>query len=136
MIKNKRGQKLCKQCGTISGARAFECKKCGTQFAMKKFKKTKRKVLVSDYKTLQRGDTIRVISGSGPFYQDGDGERIYLTDRGKYTVMSTDDNGICAYGENGYEYIYMGITCKSNILDNITKAPCKILLVKTMSQPN
>jgi len=136
MMKNKRGQKSCTECGTVNGARSFECKQCGAQFKMKKFKKGSKRKLIKDHTILQRGDTIYVVSGSGPYYQDGTGERVYLVDRGKYSVVHTDNDGISAYGASGYEYIYMGKTCKSKLLDNITKAPCKVLLLKTMSHSN
>lgn len=128
--KVKRGQKLCSECGTINGVRAFVCKNCEAEFKMKKGRKRPRKKQVEDYRTLERGDTIRVVGGSGPYYTSKEtGERTYLIDRGKYTVISTDDTGIQVYGENGYGYLYMGKTCPSKLLNSITQAPCKILKV-------
>lgn len=109
--------------------RAFVCKNCDAEFNMKKPRKRPRKTVVKDFKTLERGDTIRVIGGSGPYYTDANDERHYLVDRGKYTVISTDYTGIQVYGENGYGYLYMGEICPSELLDSITKAPCKILKV-------
>lgn len=127
--KVKRGQKLCSECGTINGVRAFVCKNCEAEFKMKKGRKRPRKKQVEDFKTLERGDTIRVVGGSGPYYTGEDGERSYLIDRGKYTVISTDDNGIQVYGPNGYGYLYMGKIKPSPLLASITQAPCKILKV-------
>lgn len=132
----KRGQKKCASCNTINGVRSFECKHCGEQFKMKKFKRGVRKTLIKDHTILKKGDSIRVIGGSGPYYEGEDGERTYLVERGKYRVDKVDANGICAWGESGFEYLYMGKTCKSNVLDTITKAPCKILLLRTPSHSN
>lgn len=132
----KRGQKKCAECNTINGVRAFECKQCNTPFRMKKFKRGHRKTLIIDHTILRAGDSIRVVGGSGPYYEGTNGERIYLVDRGKYSVIKTDTNGIWAYGESGFEYLYMGITCKSDILDTIIRAPCKVLLVQKPSHVN
>ena len=129
-VKIKRGQKLCQSCNTINGVRSFECKNCGAEFKMKKFRRGKRKVLVTNHLDLIKGNLIRVVGGSGPYYEDNNGERHYLIDRGKYTVDHVDNNGIHAYGSTGYNYLYMGEIRKSNILDSIIKSPCKILLLK------
>jgi len=135
-MNNKRGQKKCKSCNTINGVRSFVCKQCGAEFHMKKFKRGHRKILIKDHTILQSGDTIRVIGGSGPYYVGADGERTYLVDRGKYRVVKIDDGGIWAIGDSGYEYLYMGEICKSSILDSITKAPCKVLLIRKPSHAN
>lgn len=129
-LKVKRGQKLCESCNTINGVRSFECKSCGTEFKMKKFKRGRRKVLVTNHLDLVKGNLIRVVGGSGPYHEDANGERTYLIDRGKYIVDHVDKNGIHAYGDTGYGYLYMGEICKSKLLDSIIKAPCKILLLK------
>ena len=57
-------------------------------------------------------------------------------DRGKYVVQQTDSQGIYAYGNTGFNYLYMGKTCPSPLLDTITKAPCKIILLKGAAHPN
>lgn len=127
-----RGQKLCKSCNTINGVRSFNCKKCGQSFTMKKPAKNrpgKNRERITDHKTLKRGDKIGVIGGSGPYYRDKDGIRHHLTNRGKYTVHSVDDNGIHAYDGTGYNYIYMGKRCRSSALDTIFKRPHKIVLL-------
>lgn len=131
-----RGKKLCQNCNKINGVRSFECKYCGTEFHMKKFKRGHRKILIKDHTILKSGDTIRVIGGSGPYHERANGDRTYFVDRGKRRVVSTDSGGIWAYGESGYEYLYMGETCKSSILDTIIKAPCKILLIRKPSHAN
>ena len=136
MSKRKRGQKICENCGCANGVRAYECKQCDYPFKMKKYRKGNKKRPVEDHTTLQRGDLIRVVGGSGSFHTDYNGERTYLVDRGKYTVNDTDNNGIYAYGKTGFNYLYMGKSCPSPMLDTITKAPCKIILLKGAAHPN
>lgn len=128
-VKIKRGQKLCKTCNTINGVRSFFCKNCDAEFKMKKARRGIRKKRIEDYKTLTRGDIIKVVGGSGPYYLDKKGDKHYFVDRGKYTVQSTDSQGIRVYGKHGYGYLYMGKKCKSDLLDSIIKVPCKIVLL-------
>ena len=111
MIEKKRGQKLCKKCKTPNGVRAYNCKKCDDPFPMKKKQKNKRQV-ITDYKTLKKGDRIRVVGGSGPYHLDQNNEKHYLTDRGVYIVKDIEDNGIHVYGgtvnNRAYSNLYMG----------------------------
>ena len=130
-----RGKKICKHCNTINGVRSFECKNCGQPFKMKKGPKGIRKKKVKDFKTLQRGDWIKVVGGSGPYYTDRDGEKYYMVDRGKYIVEYTDSEGIHAYGDTGYNYLYMGKRCPSPLMDSLVRSPCKIMLLKNMPAP-
>ena len=134
--KMKRGQKLCTNCDCINGVRAYECKECGSPFKMKKARRGPRKKLVENFKELNRGDTIRVVGGSGCYYIDKQGDKHYFTDRGKYIVQNTDDKGIQAVGSHGYTYIYMGKKRRSKLLDNMFNAPHKVLLLRDVSQPN
>lgn len=127
-----RGKKLCIHCNVINGVRSFECKNCGQAFKMKKAPKGIRKKKIEDFNSLQKGDWIRVVGGSGPYYTDRYGERTYLVDRGKYKVERTDQYGIHAYGDSGYNYLYMGERCPSPMMDSIVRSPCKILLLKNM----
>ena len=137
MTKRKRGQKICENCGEVNGVRAYECKKCDYPFKMKKWRKGNKKKKVEDHTTLNKGDVIRVVGGSGSYHtNEYNGERTYLVDRGKYVVEFTDREGIHAYGKTGYGYLYMGKKCRSTLLDSITKAPCKIILLKGASHPN
>lgn len=133
MIKNKRGQKRCGNCDIINGARAFQCKSCGHMFAMKKVRRGKKKSRINDHTSLKKGDIIQVVGGTGPYYEDDAGVRHYLTERGKYTVDDTDDTGIKCWGPTGFDYLYMGETCRSKLLHNIIKAPHKILMIKSLS---
>lgn len=131
-----RGKKVCSHCNVVNGVRSFECKNCGQAFKMRKGPKGIRKKRIEDFKTLKKGDWIKVVGGSGPYYTDEYGERSYMVDRGKYKVSHTDDNGIHAYGKTGYNYLYMGESCPSPILESITRNPCKIrLLVRVKSTP-
>ncbi len=134
-VKIKRGQKLCTHCNTVNGVRSFECKNCGQAFKMKKGPKGIRKKKIEDFKSLQRGDWIKVVGGSGPYYTDRDGEKYYMVDRGKYIVEYTDSEGIHAYGDTGYNYLYMGKRCPSPIMDSLVRSPCKIMLLKNMPAP-
>ena len=130
MSERKRGQKICSKCNTANGVRAYECKSCGTEFQMKKARKGNKNKPVEDYRTLNKGDLIRVVGGSGCYYKDSNGEKHYFTDRGKYKVMDTDDKGIIAVGKCGHQYIYMGKFKQSRTLDTCWDAPHKIILLK------
>lgn len=130
-IKPKRGQKVCSSCNTINGVRSFECKNCSHPFKMKKFPKTKKKVLISNHKELVPGDTIRVVGGSGPYFIGDDNLKHYCSDRGKYVVNSIDEDGLWACAPNGGNvFLYMGQVKKSPVFSKIIRAPHKILLLK------
>lgn len=131
-MKIKRGQKLCVNCNTINGVRSFNCKSCGNAFKMKKgiFKKSPQKV--EDYTLLQKGDRIKIVGGSGPYYTTKDGIRHYFTDRGKYTVDKIVHNGIIAHGKCGIEFFYMGPIQTSPILKSIVRSPHKIKLIRQL----
>lgn len=130
-----RGKKVCSHCNEINGVRSFECKNCGQAFKMKKPPKGIRKKKVEDFKSLQRGDCIKVVGGSGPYYTNSDGEKYYMVDRGKYIVEYTDTQGIHAYGDTGYNYLYMGKRCPSPLMDSLVRSPCKIMLLKNTPTP-
>jgi len=139
MEKLKRGQKLCKKCNTINGVRSFNCKNCNNPFEMKKARKTViingvvkvRKNFVSDYKSLVKGDRIKVLKGSGPYHTDETGNKTYLGSKGKYTVDRVMDDGIMVSSQYGsHEFLYMGPVMTSPMLDTLTRAPFKIILLK------
>jgi len=129
MPTKKRGVKYCSECETENGVRAYECKNCDHPFKMKKGRRGPRRKKVEDFRTLKRGDIIRVMGGSGDFYVGRDGEKQYFTDRGKYSVWGVDNQGIKAYGPHGFTYLYMGKRCPSKIVDGVTKCPHKIYLI-------
>lgn len=136
-MKLKRGQKLCKSCNQINGARAHTCKHCNNEFVpasiTKKNKiKTKRpkKYEDIDWQELINGDTIKVIGRSGNYYINSMGERMYMSEAGVYTVQRKDHNGLIVYSSNGgYGYIYMGPEIQSDLMDNMYRSPHKIVKV-------
>ena len=135
-MKLKRGQKLCKNCNQINGARAHVCKHCNNEFIKgatsknkpAKIKKQKRFEEISDWTSLKNGDRIKVVGRSGNYYVGQDGERQYLTDSGLYTVQGVDALGLHVY-DGGYGYIYMGPEKKSDTIPNMYRSPHKIVKV-------
>jgi hypothetical protein len=135
-VKLKRGQKLCRNCNTINGVRSFNCKSCNSPFAMKKVRKTilvdgkVKRNFITDHKTLQKGDYIRVFKKGGPYHLDKDGNKNYLCHKGKYTVDRIMEDGIMVHSQyGGSEFLYMGPKMISPILDTLIRAPHKITLI-------
>ena len=116
-MKLKRGQKRCKQCKSINAARQRICVECGKAFQLKN---TPIKNEIKDWKSLQKGDTFRIINGTGSYYiltrDCGEGEigdKIFMGAKGKCIVKAVGENGIHAWsltspGNSHYEFIYMG----------------------------
>lgn len=137
-MKLKRGQKLCKNCNQINGARSYVCKHCNHEFNIGSKSTSKNKTVktrkpkkfeeITDWTNLQNGDRIKVIGRSGNYYLGQDGERQFLTDAGIYTVKGTDALGLHVYS-GGYGYIYMGPEIKSDIIPNMYRSPHKIVKV-------
>ena len=127
-----KGRKTCPECGTVNGVRTYYCKECEYAFPMKKRPKTVKRE-VKDWRLLESGEYIRVVGRSGTYYIKEDGEKMYMSDAGVYIVKSVDSDGIVVVGANknvaGINHIYMGKKTKSNILDNLIKAPHKIYKV-------
>jgi hypothetical protein len=132
-MKTKRGQKLCSNCETINGVRAYECKQCSHKFKMKRGRISPKNKRVEDHMTLHKGDLIRVVGGSGCYYLDKQGDKHYFTDRGKYTVCKIHKDYILANGSYGSSHLYMGKKRRSKLLDSIWDAPHKIMLLKEAS---
>lgn len=141
-MKLKRGQKLCKNCNNTNGARAHVCKHCNSEFTSNskskpvKIKKSKPKKYeeVTDWRSLNSGDKIKVIGRSGNYYLGEDGDKQYLTDAGIYTIKDKDDLGLRVYN-GGHGYIYMGPEIKSNIIPNMYRSPHKIIKVNVPVRP-
>ena len=89
-MKLKRGQKLCPKCGEVQAARQCECKHCGYQMRQRK----SNTQTVHDWTELEKGDFIKVFQGTGSYYLNSEGDRVYLSVPGAYKVYSTDENGI------------------------------------------
>ena len=131
MTKAKPGQKACSSCDELNGVRAFECKNCGTEFKMKKARRGHKKKHVEDFTTLQKGDLIRVVGGSGNYWVAENGDKHYFTDRGKYIVRYIEKDGIMATGpQGGTDFLYMGKLTRSPLLNNMWRSPHKIILLK------
>ena len=137
-MKLKRGQKLCKNCNTINGVRSYNCKQCNHAFTMNKTPKSIKKVrLVINHKDLQRGDAIKVIGHSGPYYIDDSGAKTYITNKGKYKVSEVHENGILVFNEYGAnEFLYMGPEQPSPQIPNLIRSPHKIVITKSREAEN
>lgn len=132
--------KVCEQCQGQNGVRTLICKSCKAPFKIKssnysriKARKRRKKQFIKDWRSLSKGDVVRVIGGSGPFYADKDGLRHYLTDRGKYTVDSIDKTGINVLGiaprTSGHQFLYMGPLKKSPMCRTVYRDKHKLLPV-------
>ena len=64
-MKLKRGQKLCKNCQAVNAARQRVCITCNKPFQLKN---TPIKHEIKDWQNLQKGDTFRVVNGTGSYY--------------------------------------------------------------------
>lgn len=133
--KLKRGQKLCKNCNNINGARSHTCKHCQFEFiksdgVKSKFKKKKRskKYLKINWTDLIKGDRIKVFKGGGTYYINDMGEKIYMSRPGIYTIEGKDDRGLIVYSNKngGFGYIYMDKETRSSSVENLYRAPHKI----------
>ena len=131
-MKLKRGQKLCKTCNKINGARSHTCKHCDSTFHSATVTKVKKKVtLVDNWKELQCGDIVKVAGRSGNYYVNSMGEKVYMSEHGIYKVMSVDKTGLVVYrSEGGYGYIYMGPEIQSDLIDNMYRSPHTLIKVK------
>ena len=132
-MKLKRGQKLCKNCNNINGARAHVCKHCNKEFVIgangkktTKQRKKKRFEFIENWQELQVGDRIKVVARTGSYYINQTGDKQYLTDPGLYTVDSVDGTGLRVFN-GAYGYIYMGPEVPSTTIHNMYRSPHKIL---------
>lgn len=143
-MKLKRGQKLCKNCNGINGARAHTCKHCNTEFDSAKNKKPAKikkqrkpkKFEEINWQELSVGDRIKVVGRSGNYYVNAEGEKQYLSDAGLYTVQQQDSNGLVVHSsDGGFGYIYMGPEMASETIPNMYRSPHKILKVNLPVRP-
>lgn len=119
--------KSCPECQEQCHARLATCKKCGFIFYQKK------KRLIEDWKRLKVGDHVRVIGRSGTYYVKENGDKMYFTDPGIYSIREVHKNGLAVVGvgrrSRGYEFLYMGPEQKSSMLDNMYNSPHKLVSV-------
>lgn len=115
-----RGQKSCSKCGATTGPRSFNCPACKAPFEFKTDApslakmRTKRNsegaVRECNWKELVRGDRIKVVQGSGPYFPT-DADPVNMGYAGKFTVLWITKDAIHAVGnkkESGHCVIYMG----------------------------
>jgi hypothetical protein len=131
-----RGKKVCPDCLGETGPRTYVCSNCNHVFISKKDttvsaqeKRTHKGIKNFDWRSLQKGDKIKV--AQGPYYLK-EGELIPMGYRGKFSVESIDDKGILAWGidkSGGIAHIYMGPEYY-NKETGVTKVPHKILKLK------
>lgn len=132
-----KGQKSCPDCGTITGPRAYACKKCNHIFIFKaKSKEAKNTKIIHNFnwRDLVKGDKIKVTGG--PYYVHR-GDFLRMGYRGKFIVEGVDKNGILAWGidkTGGFCHIWMNGETQ-NKETGVWKIPHKILKLKLKEQP-
>lgn len=108
--KKTKGRKSCPKCETIVGIATKICPKCQHEYQFEtKVARTLGKIKlkrIKNWRELQPGDKIRC-KGGGPYYLPEEGDRIYMSSKGNFTVSQLTDNGIEAYGQSGFEFILM-----------------------------
>ena len=148
-----KGEKFCSACGKGCGCRTLKCPACGhdfgikqkteapvikaatpiiaNKFAPKKIKRRKKRIQEKvDWRTLDVGDKIKVLSGGGQRHIGGDGASIPMGYKGKFLVKGVRPDGILAYSgsEGGFCFIHMG---PKRVIDSgILLRPHKILLIE------
>jgi hypothetical protein len=139
--KRKAPEKACPQCDAANHARSSNCKSCDHTFYVRKSKE--QELLAANWRDLKKGDIIKVITGSGPYYlsKDKPGEKIMLGQKGRFEVSEVIDQGIRSCGifahqlrgratrENVREYIYMGEQCYDDDM-SVYRNPHKIKVIK------
>lgn len=137
----KRGQKLCKKCNNVCGARSKVCKHCNNEFEvrtdpstrMKRIRnKAKKKGLieVSNWRELKPGQEIYYRGRSGSYWLNSDGTKEYVMDKGVYKIVDLYEKGIGAYGKKGYTFFHMEGEERSSISHLLYNSPHKILIKK------
>lgn len=136
-IKLKRGQKLCKSCNNINGARSRICKHCNKEFEVRtdykaKVARKKKKRLTSNinWQTLPKGQEIYINGRSGNYFLNEDGTKTYSTHKGVYRVVEVKDEGLFCYGRSGNTFIYMGTEKRSQWLNTMYLSPHTIYVKK------
>lgn len=104
-----KGKKCCDKCGHCTGPRAYMCPECNHPFVFavkSKERKNTRVIREFNWRELEAGEKIK--ANGGPYYVKGS-DFIPMGYRGKFTVMSVDEEGIIGYSDKGgYCHIYMG----------------------------
>lgn len=134
-------KKQCTGCGLSVGVRTKECPDCGNKFVIRKRGPRPKAV---DWTELKTGDTIKVVTGTGPYFLSKitPGEKIMMGHKGKFEVVElygvAKPKGCGVVGRQIFgnhragviEYIYMGETWYNDAL-SIYEEPHKIMGIKT-----
>jgi hypothetical protein len=125
-----RGRKICPDCTQPNGVRARFCKSCNFAFTIKK-RVGPMRGQITEWEDLAKRTKVKVIGGSGPYYETPDGERHYSVARGVYHVLSVEKTGLNVNSDKyGRRFLYMGPKIKSRIATNLWEDACKIVRVK------
>lgn len=132
--------KVCSQCQENNGVRTLNCKKCGFTFIPKiknnipnKRKRGITKTFITNWEEeLSKGDIVKIIQGTGPYYLLENGERHYLSINGIVRVGDKEHNGFWATHyklkqNRGSFFVYMGHKCRSPISDSLIRQKHKIV---------
>jgi len=108
--KRKAPQKECPECKSLVHARVSFCRKCKHTFYIKK--NVKRELLAKNWRDLEAGDVIKVITGSGPYYlsKDNPGEKLMMGPKGKFEVLEIVDNNPRSCGIYGRHMVRIRLT--------------------------
>jgi DNA-directed RNA polymerase subunit RPC12/RpoP len=135
-------KKECSGCGSMLGVRTKECPDCGHKFLIRKRGPRPKQI---DWTELKTGDTIKVVTGTGPYFMSKDraGEKIMMGQKGRFEVVELygagrpKGCGVVGRQTSGkkhrasvIEHIYMGDTYYNDNL-NIHEEPHKILGIQT-----
>jgi len=139
--------KVCSHCQQENGVRAHRCKHCQNPFPVRVVQellpvakivpigKRVRRYSKVEWTELRAGDRIKVAARSGPYYEDTEGNKRYLTGGGVFRVLSLDKRGINVRGEGkkscGFQFIYMGKTRQSPLAKSLVRQKHKIRLIRT-----
>lgn len=137
-----RGKKTCPECLTLTGPRTKICS-CGHGFHFKPPSLKIPKGKQVDWTTLEKGDVIKCIQGSGPYWlsKDNTGDKIMLGEKGRFEVVEVYNRGPRSCGLVGRqihtrgkrsgvtEFIYMGESWYNDDMGNYNE-PHKIVLLK------
>ena len=131
-------KKECPDCGLSVGVRTKNCPDCGWKFRIIKRGPKPKQI---NWKELKRGDIIKCVQGTGPYYvctrgsEESDiGDKIYMGCKGKYEVVRIVGNGLLCKGLGnkscGLEFLYMGNKELSKST-GIFKEPHRLIKIKT-----
>ena len=134
-------RKECGNCGLSVGVRTKECPDCGYKFLIRKRGPRPKEI---DWAELKPGDTIKVVTGTGPYFlsKDRPGEKLMMGHKGVFEVIELygldKPKGCGVVGRqitnrsrSSYrEHIYMGESWYNDDL-SLHEEPHKILGIKT-----